>query len=336
MVGRRDIRYLYLKTSKSIGNFLLSAKSREFFLFLFFFLLASGFWLIQTLDNEYETRVTIPVRLRDVPENVVVTTEPEANLKVRIRDKGTMLINYLLSKTFSPLHIDFMVEEGNHVQIPTSIFSRTIANQFSNSTQILQIQPDTLEYYYSTGQSKRVPVRFLGNVTAGPRHYLTDTIFTPDSVLVYAPQVLLDTIHAAYTSPIDLVNVEDTLRREVELRNERGIKFVPSVAHLTLATDMYTEKTVDVELHGINFPPDKQLRAFPSKVSITFRCGLKQFREIDASDFLLLVSYEDLLKLGDSKYTVKLRSIPKGVSNIRFNPAQVDFLIEQTNGESDD
>ena len=41
------------------------------------------------------------------------------------------------------------------------------------------------------------------------------------------------------------------------------------------------------------------------------------------------VSYEELLKLGSDKYTVKLRSVPKGVNQIRISPEQVDFLIEQ-------
>ena len=45
MLDRRKIRYTYLKLSKKIKDFLLSDKSREFLIFLFFFLIAGGFWL---------------------------------------------------------------------------------------------------------------------------------------------------------------------------------------------------------------------------------------------------------------------------------------------------
>ena len=96
-----------------------------------------------------------------------------------------------------------------------------------------------------------------------------------------------------------------------------------------MLVDIYTEKTVEVPLHGINFPADKALRAFPSKVQVTFQVGMGRFRQIDASDFHIVVSYEELLQLGTEKYKVKLRKIPEGVSKIRFNPEQVDFLIEQ-------
>lgn len=337
MSERRDIKHAYLKFSRSVWNFLLSKQSREFFLFLFFLFVAAGFWLIQTLDNDYETDITIPVRLREVPDDVVVTSEPVASVKVHVRDKGTLLFNYTMGKVFSPLNIDFVAGDGSHVQIPSSSFSKMITNQLSSSTQVVSVTPDTLEYYYSTGQAKLVPVRFQGIATAGPRHYLADTLFTPDSVRVYAPLALLDTIKAAYMEPQEFRGIDDTLRKEVHLKSARGAKIVPETSVLTLAVDMYTEKTVEVELHGINFPPDKQLRAFPSKVAITFQCGLRQFNDLTSDDFHIFVSYEDLLKLGNQKYTVRLRNTPKGATNVRFNPPQVDFIIEHIDSsESND
>lgn len=45
---------------------------------------------------------------------------------------------------------------------------------------------------------------------------------------------------------------------------------------------------------------------------------------------MINVSYEELLKLGSNKYTVKLKSVPRDVSHIiRIVPEKVDFLIEQ-------
>ena len=44
---------------------------------------------------------------------------------------------------------------------------------------------------------------------------------------------------------------------------------------------------------------------------------------------LLWGTYEELLKLGSDKYTVKLKSFPSGINQIRIVPEQVDFLIEQ-------
>lgn len=315
---------------------MLSDKSREFLIFLFFFVIAGGFWLLQTLNNDYEAEFSIPVRLRNVPNNVVITSEPSSELHIKVKDKGTVLLNYMLARSFLPVNLDFSDyrRANNHVRIYASEIERKIASQLNVSTRLLTVKPDTLEYIYSTGKSKLVPVRFQGKVTAGRQYYISDTIFSPDSVLVYAPANILDTIKVAYTRQLDLENVSDTLKQRVPLATVKGAKFVPAAVDLTFPVDIYTEKTVEVPLRGVNFPADKVLRAFPSKVQITFQVGASRFRQVGADDFTLNVSYEDLLKLGSDKYTVKLKSLPRGVSHVRIVPQQVDFLIEQVSSNA--
>ena len=95
MFERRNIGHIYLKTTRQMKNFLLSDRSREFFIFLFFFFVAGGFWLLQTLNNDYETTFSIPVRLKGVPNNVVITSEPVSELHIKVKDKGTVLLNYM-------------------------------------------------------------------------------------------------------------------------------------------------------------------------------------------------------------------------------------------------
>lgn len=331
MFDRRNIKRIYLKLYKQMKDFLLSDKSREFFIFLFFFFIASGFWLLQTLNNDYETEFSIPVKLKGVPNNVVITSEPASELHIKVKDKGTVLLNYMLGKSFYPITLDFNDYKGTngHVSVYAPQFERKILSQLNASTRLLSLKPDTLEYYYSTGESKLVPVRLQGTVSAGREYYLSDTIFTPDSVLVYASEKALDTITVAYTQKLKLEDISDTLKRQVSLASRKGVKFVPASIEMMLPVDIYTEKTVEVPLRGVNFPADKVLRAFPSKVQVTFQVGLSRFRQISADDFHIYVSYEELLHLGSDKYTVKLKNIPKGVSHVRFNPEQVDFLIEQ-------
>ena len=41
-------------------------------------------------------------RVKDLPNNVVLTSEPPSELRVRVKDKGTVLLNYMLGKSFYP------------------------------------------------------------------------------------------------------------------------------------------------------------------------------------------------------------------------------------------
>ena len=49
--------------------------NKQTFIFLFFLVLSTTFWLFQALNETYEEDFAIPIELRNVPGNVVVTTD---------------------------------------------------------------------------------------------------------------------------------------------------------------------------------------------------------------------------------------------------------------------
>lgn len=331
MFSSRGIKFYYLKFLRKVRNLMLNEKSREFLIFLFFFMISTGFWLLQTLKNDFEAELSVPVKLKNVPNNVVITLDPVADVKVTVKDKGTVLLNYMLGKNFFPITLDFAEykNRGNHVTIYRNEFEKRILNQLSASTKLINVKPDTLDYIYSFGKSKRVPVKLQGNIIAGRQYYVSDTLYSPSYVLVYAPSAILDTITAAYTRKINLKDITDTIRLHTSISTVKGAKFVPNTVDVTFPVDVMTEKTVFVPLKGVNFPPDKMLRTFPSNLKIIFQVGLTRFKSITADDFILNVSYEELLKNGSDKYRIKIKSLPAGVTHVRIVPDQVDFLIEQ-------
>lgn len=332
MLNRYQIRDSLQKFRIYIKDFLLSEKSREFFIFMFFFFIAGAFWLLQTLNNDYETEFTVPVRLKGVPNDVVILEEPVQDVRIRVKDKGTVLLNYMLGKSFYPISIDFKdyaKGRSNHVRMLAADFQKKLLAQLNASTHFVSIKPDTLEFFYSAGLAKKVPVCLNGDLEAGRQYYLADTIFQPDSVLVYATKEVLDTLTAVCTEYVSVSNLTDTLRQKVALASLKGMKCEPSAVEMQLPVDIYAEKTVEVPLEGIDFPAGKVLRAFPSKVQVTFQVGMSRFRQITSADFHLQVTYEELLRWGSAKYPLQLQRVPEGVLNVRIHPAQVDFLIEQ-------
>ena len=331
MLNQEKFKRTYNTVRIRIKDFLLSDKSREFFVFLFFFFIASGFWLLQTLNNDYETEFTVPVRLKGIPNDVVLISEPPSEVTIRVKDKGTVLLNYMLGKSFYPLVLDFQDYKGvnNHVRVVATEFQKKLQTQLNASTQLLEARPDTLDYFYSTGEAKRVPVRLNGSISAARQYYLADTLFYPDSVLVYASKEVLPSIQEVFTEPVSESSLSDTLRKQVPLNFTKGVKVVPSSVQMILPVDIFTEKTVEVPVEGVHFPSGKVLRTFPSKVQITFQVGMSRFRQITADNFHLMVSYEELMESDSEKYRLQLKHLPEGVSQVRIQPEQVDFLIEQ-------
>ena len=331
MFDKQNIHLYCLDISKKIKDFLLAKKSREFLIFLFFMFVSFSFWLLQVLNDDYETEYTVSLRMKDVPDNVVLTSELPSNMKITLKDRGTVLVNYSWGQGLLPLTLDFTEysDKGNQVRIPSMSLAKKISAQLSQSTKLVAIKPDTLEFIYTKGAAKTVPVKLCGTITPERQYYVSDTIFSPDSVRVYAPKAILDTITAAYTKTVDFEGVSDTVRKRVSIAPVKGARFIPDYSDLTLKVDVYAEKTVDVPVVGVNFPHDKVLRTFPSKVKVTFQIGLSRFMEVDADDFQVVVDYNDLQNEGGDKCRLQLKEMPKGVNHVRVNPKKMDYIIEQ-------
>lgn len=331
MFRLKNIKYFYLKALRKTRDFLLSDKSREFLVFLFFFLVSTGFWLLQTLKNDYEAELSIPIRLKGVPDDAVMTSELPGEVKISVKDKGTVLLNYMLGQSFYPVTLNFedYANRGTHVRIFAREIEKKISSQLNASTRLISIRPDTLEFIYSKGKAKKIPVQLRGKVAAGRQYYITDTIFSPDSVVAYAPKDILDTLRYAYTQKLNLTGLTDTTKRAVSLLKVKGVKFIPNSTEIVFPVDIMTEETLEIPIIGINFPADRMLRTFPAKVKVTFQVGLNRLKTIDPDDFIIIVPYEVLIKNRTDKYKVKLESIPTGVSHIRIVPEEVDYLIEQ-------
>ena len=337
MLNRKDIRSYSASLIKNIRSFLLSATSKEFLIFLFFVFIASVFWLFQVLNDNYEGKISMKLDLRNVPDNAVLTSELPPEIKVRLKDRGMVLLNYWVNSV-SAIPIDFeeYEDQGNQVVVSQSALKQKIKNVLSQSTELVSIYPDTLSYIYATGDGKKVPVRLKGKITVDPRYYIADVVYQPDSVMVYAPSEILDTISAAYTSSVVFEQVKDTTTQKVLLQKQKGVKFVPDFSEIRLLADVYSEKTLEVPVRGINFPANKVLRTFPSKVSVTFQVGLSHFRTVNPDDFFIAVSYEELIRGNKSKCTPHLKAFPKIIKHPRVSPEEVDFIIEEQERTEED
>lgn len=313
-------------------------KSSESLVFLFFLFISFCFWLLQSLNETFDVEVEIPLALKYVPEDVMITTDMPEVVYAVVHDRGTALTRFMFGKRMDTVSVDFThYDRGrlfDRVMVPKTDVIRGIQSNLKNSSQVKTLRPDTIDFYYNRGIKARVPVCLSGIVSAAPQHYVQKTHITPDSVDVYAPSSVLDTLQAVYTKPVTIQDVVHSQVRDVQLNMSPGMKSEPASVSLSVDVDYYTEKTVEVPVVGLNFPGDKALRTFPSKAKVTFRVGAARFHEITPDMFVLLITYEELLQNTSSKYHLHLKSMPEGTSNPRIDPQEVDYLIEEVSEEA--
>lgn len=332
LFGKKNIKDILRNTKDKVRDFLLTEKCREFLIFLFFVAISFGFWMLQTLDGNFETEFTIPLRLKDVPKDVVITSDLQDEVRVKVEDRGTVLLNYMLGRSFLPISINFSDYENSssRVVLPYEDLRKRVSSQLNSTTKLLSVYPDSIGFVYSQGKFKKVPVSVSGKITSGIQYYISDIKLSPDSVIVYAPAEVLKTVQTAYTMPLDCEDLTENTSLRTSLKKIDGAKYDPSFCDVSVSVDMYSEKTVEVPVVGIGFPANKTLRTFPSKVKVTFKVGLSGYSSVNADDFFIGVKYSDLLKTSKDNIDLVVTTTNPNVSNIRVVPSSVDYLIEES------
>lgn len=317
---------------KVVGNFLFSSLNKEFLIFLFFLLLSGAFWLMMALNETYEEELKVPVRLVGMPRNAVMTDEPADTVKVTVRDKGFTLVTYKYGHWFRPLTFKFATyanEDQGHGAIPAADIIKQVQSQLYGSSKLLSVKPEKLDFYFTYGASKKVPVRFRGKISTSKSYYLAHTEFSPMMVTAYANKNVLDELKYVEIEPFNYRNLQDTIRRNVRLQKIRGVKLVPSTVRLSVYPDVLTEESIEVPVSAVNMPAGMVLRTFPSRVTVRFTIGASQFRMIRPEQFNVVVDYQTLAENPSDKCTLQLRSVPSSVSKAKLELDKVDYLLEQ-------
>lgn len=305
--------------------------NRNTLVFLIFLGISICFWFMQSLKETSTISQDYKLRIVGLPKSVILTSEMPDTIRVSISGKGYDLLSFLSKNNDHILSVNYddMEKTPSKLIIDNSLLKRIIMKSTGNSLRTINISPSQVEAYFTKGQPKSVPIKFMGNVEAGLQYVLSNIQLLKDSVQIYAPSYMHDSLTVATTERLNLKDVEDTTVVRLALKKIEGAKIVPDSVDVRICVDLFTEKTLSVPIYSENCPRNKVLRTFPGKADITFRISANMYNEVDANDFLLVVDFSKI-KQTDKTCKVELRDKPEGATHIRCKPENVEFIIEQS------
>lgn len=321
---------------QSVREFLFTKTSKEFLIFLFFLGLSGIFWLSLTLNETYEKDFAIPISVVDIPKNAVLTSEEVDTVRVTIRDKGIVLVSYKYGDALGKLQLPFRNYTHNNGSglVSASEIQKYIYRNLVSSSKITAVKPEKLEFYYSFGSKKQVPVRWSGRVIPEELYFISRVSYEPDSITIYASQEKLDSISMVYTELLNYANFRDTLTVDCNLAKLKGVKTVPDHIRVKFYTDVLTEERItNIPIVGINMPEGKVLRTFPAKTSVSFVAGVSVYRNLKPEDFTVIADYQEIRKNPSEKCQIYLKKVPNGISRAKLETNMVDYLIESQEQE---
>lgn len=333
---RSNISTSYNKFKKRIGVFLI------------FVFLATFFWFYRALDDVYVEDIKYPVKFENLPKNRILTTNPPKKISLRVRGNGYSI----LSKKFKAPALTFDVNnfslhsqslDSLSVYLVTRKAQESLSHQLINENEeleIISISPDTIFFNFAKTRQKKIPVEL--NLSApeflfAQQYTLNGKIsISPDSVVIVGPGHIVDTITVAYSEPIELNNLKDSISNSTKLINLKGIKLSHEKINFFIPVDKFTESAFNLPLLIKHEPDSLILKVFPRTVRINYKVTLSQYNTITESDFRPYVDYHDIdtskMRSGTT-LRVYIDSIPANAFSTTIYPSIVEFLIESKNAE---
>ena len=316
---------------KKIGDALLKLFRGDFSVFLLFLGITLFFWWSQTMNQNYETQMKIPVLVADVPDAVRMTSSPVRQITVSLSGKGSSLKKSGRRGSRQVLRVSnsaFTMSHG-HASYATSHLRDSIAAMLPPSVTIHSISPDSLVYQYAMQRSLKLPVEFEGTTESQDQFFLERIEFSPDSVI--AKILLADTaVHRAVADVSQIALTSDTIIRTVALKAVPGVIFSQDEVNMTVLSQQYTEKSLEVPITGVNFPEYVSLKSFPARAVLTVWVKMSEYDRVTAADFQVVVDYNDIAGSDASKARLRIYSQPANVRNVRLQTRTVDYLMERT------
>jgi hypothetical protein len=309
---------------------------QKILLFLFFVVLSTIFWIIRSLNEEYEADIQYPVKYGGMPENKVLLSEPPDRLELRVKALGRTILTHKFSYFLRPLKFDVSSYSLNTIGTDSSyILSGTAKEALArelNDIQILNISPDTLFFRFSKMITKKVGIKH--NIVNFPKIFAQqymfngDISFIPDSIIVSGPNSILDTLKCVFTEPITINNLNDSLERTCLLERIDPVVFSSKKVKLLIPVDKFTELSYLVDINHKNVPDSLLLKTFPNSVRLTCRVTLGYYDRVSPEMFEPYVDYNDIEKSISSRLKILIQDVPEYIHSLTLYPPSVEFLIE--------
>lgn len=304
----------------------------EALIFFFFILLSFGFWMLQSLQQDYEIGLSIPVRYKNVPPDVAFTTTPPEEVRVKVKDKGSVLLNYTIGRNFIPVEINMKKgAPSGELKLSRKELESDIQKQLMATTTLIGFEPQTISLKYNPRAKKEVPVVFNGDIQTEPGFLIDTVMLNPATVEVYASKAVLDTLASVRTKYIVVKRTKKKVTENIQIEKMDGVTVSPDVVTLIAQVEEYTEKTLEVPVLCTDLPAHLTLRTFPSAVQLTCNVPLSRFKDITENDFLVDVKYADLEKNLNGVLPVTLEKKPSWVKQVSLYPEKIEFVLEQNN-----
>lgn len=306
-------------------------KRTNFNAFLFFLFFAVIVWIFVQFSKEYNQIIEIPVEYVNVPPDKVLTKDNPEELQLRMIENGFRIAWFSLFAPTLSIDVSQLSEEDERLIYVVDEHRDEIQQQLDIDFEDSRFLRDAISINYQQRKQKTIPVYSRIEVSFGAGYSATgDLQLEPDSVTVSGPDNILDTLNQLQTVRLTMNDVKNDLSGTVAIDTSRfeKVNFYRNRVNFSMDVERFTEGSVEVPVELINVPSDLNVVIFPKEILVFFQVSLKDFNQVQASDFSVVGDFDQISNNQDFLIP-RIAKQPDFVNNLRMNEKKIQFIIKR-------
>ena|GEM_PF-403864 len=329
--------YFYRVEKREISNVdrannKLPKKKRKRPVFLFCLLLATFFWILVKLSNQYSATYPLKVKYEHIPLGKMLVASNDTVVNVSFKTDGYNLLALLIEGKLKYLPVDLSrlkMEKirKNSYAIFTQGLKEPLASRLNVSESEIIFSTPNLEVNFEDLHHKKVPVQPDLNLKFKSQYGLYHVTVVPEKITIWGSEKEVDTINSIKTGSIKLEDLDADKVVDAWVKNPLpgDLKIDPKKVKVRITVAKYTEFSlkVPIDVSGIN-PP---IRTFPSTTTLYFNMFLRDYKELKTNEFKIVPDVKNINLRSVKTLNLRIISHPKIARDVRMDPYAVEFII---------
>lgn len=302
-------------------------------IFIVCIVIAALFWALIKLSGFYTETYAFKINYTHVPVDKQLTRLADSTLEVSIQARGFAILKLDLFKEENIVNVDLenikvIKNEANNFLVYTQELKPILAKTIKIEENDITLSKTTLGFTLEDLYDKQIGVVESHELSFRQQFDMYEPAsITPENVKVFGPKEIVDTLMHVHTEKLKLNDIHSDKTVSIGLINPfpNLLHFEPEIVTIKIRVEKFTESSVEtaIDFSAVN----KEIKSFPSTVTINFKIAQKDFNNVRPSQFHVVPELEGLDILSADKVHLKLVRKPGFTRNEWIVPADVEYLI---------
>lgn len=284
-------------------------------------------WLSINMTYDYQTTVTAPLIVKNLPRGMAINTPMPRTLQLKLRGNGWRLASQLtghelecvldLASLAPKQRVIILADVAERINLPIGV-------------QAVDMKPESLFVSLERYAEKRVPVVIEPHISFRDGYgQVGSVVIKPESVTIGGAESVLRDISAWGSGRGAFTTLRASVDSDIDIidTSMQTLTVSPTTVHFTINVQPLAEKIfsgLPVEVRGEQ--PNREVILIPPKIEIVVRGGIEQLSALTRNDFRATVDYNTILA-DTTGYTDVEVIPPSGVQVVARRPDRLQYIV---------